>query len=208
MKSRIILITGLLLCLVGGIARSDESASARLVEELQSIDQLTGSFEQQQYSGDSNELVATSTGRFRLLRPGYFSWEILTPDSQLIIANPDHVWHHDRDLETVTRRPVDTQQNASPLQVLGGNMQALNENYAVEITSPGHYLLRPLLSDPGFKSLTLIIADGMLSGMQVRDNLDQRLEITFSDIDSSPGLTPGDFDFVPPEGADLFYHEQ
>lgn len=208
MKSQLILIAGLLLCLVAGIARSDEAASARLIEQLQGIDQLAGKFEQRQYSADQDALVSTSTGRFRLLRPGYFSWEIQTPDSQLIIANPEHVWHHDRDLETVTRRPVDAEQSASPLQVLGGNMQALNENYEVEITAPGRYQLQPLLSDPGFKSLQLSIEDGMLAGMQVRDNLGQRLEITFSELDTSPGLTAAAFDFVPPEGADLFYHEQ
>ena len=49
---------------------------------------------------------------------------------------------------------------------------------------------------------------GQLAGMEIRDNLDQLLIITFSDVDSSPGLKPSDFAFEPPEGADLFYHDQ
>ena len=49
---------------------------------LAPIKHLQGSFSQQQY-GQDNLLLAESSGKFRLLRPGYFSWEILSPDNAI-----------------------------------------------------------------------------------------------------------------------------
>ena len=76
-----------------------------LVKALAPVKQLQGRFTQRQY-GQDKALQAESSGKFRLLRPGYFAWEILAPDQQLIIAGPQFIWHFDRDLDTVTRRPV------------------------------------------------------------------------------------------------------
>ena len=56
--------------------------------------------------------------------------------------------------------------------------------------------------------MVLVLEDGQLAGIEIRDNLDQRLVIRFSTVESSPGLTPADFAFQPPEGVDLFYHDQ
>ena len=52
-----------------------------LLQQLQAIEQLQGSFSQRQFDGNG-ELVAESSGVFRLLRPGYFAWEVRAPDSQ------------------------------------------------------------------------------------------------------------------------------
>ena len=202
------MILGLGLCLISGAPSADEAATRQLIEQLQGVEQLQGDFEQQQFAPDSDEQVGTSSGNFKLLRPGYFAWEITAPDSQLIIANPQHVWHHDRDLETVTRRPVEGNEAMSPLQVLGGDSSVLHDNYEVNAQGEGQYRLVPLAENAGFKSLQLTLEGGMLVGMLIRDNLDQRLLIRFSNVSSDGGLTPEDFSFAPPEGADLFYHDQ
>ena len=96
------------------------SPTDALLEELRAMQHLQGDFTQRQYTRE-DALLVESSGRFRLLRPGYFSWEITAPDSQLIVADPQYLWHHDRDLETVTRRPVTNSAQMSPLQVLGGD---------------------------------------------------------------------------------------
>jgi len=44
--------------------------------------------------------------------------------------------------------------------------------------------------------------------MEVNDQLNQQLFIQLRDVDSDTELMPADFGFVPPEGADLFYHDQ
>jgi outer membrane lipoprotein carrier protein len=178
-----------------------------LIAALAPVKRLQGSFTQQQY-GQDNALLAESSGKFRLLRPGYFSWEILMPDNQLIVAGPQYIWHHDRDLETVTRRPVTTDEEMTPLQILGGDEDALRKKFQVARTAKDAFVLTPASSDVGFKQLTLYLDGAALTGMEIQDNLGQNVVIKFSELDSTSALGAADFAFSPPTGADLFYYDE
>ena len=177
-----------------------------LLQALQGIERLQGEFKQRQYAGDGS-VTAESEGRFKLLRPGYFAWEISSPDSQLIIANPEYLWHHDRDLETVTRRPVAGSEAMTPLQVLGGDGEALRRDYAVSRDTEGRFVLQPHNPDAGFLQLSLRILGKEIHGMEVLDNLNQQIVIEFSQLDTSSPVQPLDFAFSPPPDADLLYSE-
>jgi len=205
-------MTKYLLTLMLGLAPLLSLAQAEsdvddLLASLAPIKHLQGSFSQQQY-GKDNLLLAESSGKFRLLRPGYFAWEILNPDSQLIIAGPEFIWHYDRDLETVTRRPVTSNAEMTPLQILGGDETALREKFEVVRKAEGVFLLTPRSADVGFKQLTLYLNKMQLTGMDIQDNLDQSVVIKFADLDSRTNLTSADFTFTPPLGADLFYYDE
>jgi outer membrane lipoprotein carrier protein len=178
-----------------------------LLLALAPIHHLQGNFSQQQF-GQDEVLLAESSGNFRLLRPGYFYWEILTPDQQLIIAGPEYLWHFDRDLETVTRRPVTSDAQMTPLQILGGDDNTLRENFSIQQLSKDTFLLTPLTPEVGFQQLTLRLHDAQLMGMEIVDNLNQRIVINFTELDASSELTDSDFQFLPPEGADLFYYDE
>ena len=180
-----------------------------LILKLRNINQLQGNFEQVQFT-DRNAPLVQSSGRFRLLRPGYFSWEITAPDSQLIIADPDFLWHWDRDLETVTRRPVTNSAQMSPLQVLGGDEAALREKFEVSRPVEEVFALtpRPDTGDPGFQRLSLQLTEEGIRGMEIIDKLGQRVVISFTELDSTTVLTPGDFAFTPPEDVDQFFYDE
>ncbi len=178
-----------------------------LLAALAPIKHLQGSFSQQQY-GQDKLLLTESSGKFRLLRPGYFAWEILSPDEQLIIAGPKFIWHYDRDLETVTRRPVTSSAEMTPLQILGGDESALREKFQVVRKAEGIFLLIPLTEGAGFKQLTLYLDKTQLTGMDIQDNLDQSVVIKFADLDSQSELSSADFAFTPPAGADLLYYDE
>ena len=184
-----------------------EDATDQLLEALSGMQELSGRFRQRQY-GENGELVMESLGRFRLLRPGYFSWEIESPDSQLIIADPEGIWHFDRDLETASRRPADAGDGMSPLQVLGGNDTALREGYDVSLQGEGVFLLVPLSATPGFQQLQVTLRAYLIESMKIIDNLNQRVDIDFGELRVDGGLTPEDFSFEPPEGVDVFYYDQ
>jgi len=126
---------------------SDEGVEA-LLAALAPVNHLQGSFIQRQY-GQDDQLLVESSGRFRLLRPGYFSWEIESPDNQLIIADPEFVWHYDRDLETVTRRPLSLDGEGTPFQILGGDATALREQFTVRQVGEGAYLVTPRSAEAG-----------------------------------------------------------
>jgi outer membrane lipoprotein carrier protein len=205
---RILLVTGLALCVVIGAVRSAEpTATDELLTKLAGIEQLQGNFQQVQ-KGLDGKVMAEASGRFQLLRPGFFSWEILAPDSQLIIANPDFLWHHDRDLETVTRRPVAGSEQMAPLQVLGGDEAILRERFTVSRTSEQAWTLIPVAGDPGFQQLVLTFSDSAIEGMKILDSLNQQVEVRFSNLDSAATLSPEDFAFSPPDGVDLFYYDE
>lgn len=191
---------------LAGFAQA-ESDVEELLAALAPVKQLQGSFTQYQY-GPDKLLLAESSGKFRLLRPGYFAWEILRPDEQLIIAGPEFIWHYDRDLETVTRRPVTTDADMTPLQILGGDESALREKFQVRRIAEGTFQLTPLASGVGFKLLILTLEGAQLTAMEIQDNLDQTVVITFTDLDSDAALNSVDFAFTPPPGADLFYYDE
>jgi outer membrane lipoprotein carrier protein len=190
------------------LAETAGSAPAEaLITRLQQIDYLQGDFEQRQFGAD-NKVIAESSGSFRLLRPGYFAWDISSPDSQLILADPEFIWHFDRDLETVTRRPVAGNVEKSPLQVLGGDVSVLREQYTVEQDGDDAFTLSPLSGEPGFRQLKVMLRDGRIAGMEIHDRLDQRIEIMLSNLDSKSVITAADFAFTPPPDADLFYYDE
>jgi outer membrane lipoprotein carrier protein len=189
------------------VMAQDNNDVDELLQALAGVTQLQGRFLQSQY-GEGDVLLEQSSGSFRLLRPGHFAWEIQSPDSQLIIADPQFIWHHDRDLETVTRRPVGGAAEMTPLQILGGDEAVLRESFQVQHNDTGDFVLTPISDNVGFKQLTLHMQEAVITGMDIRDNLDQRVVIVFSDLDSKTVLSTADFGFSPPAGVDLFYYDE
>ena len=61
---------------------AEESPLDQLHADLVNVESMQGAFTQKQYS-EEGELLAQSSGRFAILRPGFFRWEINLPDSQL-----------------------------------------------------------------------------------------------------------------------------
>ena len=188
-------------------AAPEDQAAEQLLAALAELKYLQGDFVQTQ-SGEGGDNLGESSGRFRLLRPGYFSWEILAPDQQLVIADPEYIWHYDRDLETVSRRPVGEDATLSPLQVLGGDESALRDNYEVQAAGEGIFILTPRVSEAGFEQATIALSGGAIQRLVIDDSIGQRVEVQFSNLDSNTPLTAEDFSFTPPDGADLFYHER
>lgn len=201
------------LCLAvpAAVVRAQANAANELIQILNQSASLQGQFEQSQYDV-GNTFMGKSSGSFKMLRPGYFSWEIFSPDSQLILATPRYIWHHDRDLETVTRRPSSNSAAVTPLQILGGDEQLLRTQFNVEVSAAGVFTLVPkaeVSADaPVFSKLSLSVDGGVISGMEIIDGLQQRLVIKFDNVDRAGELTPAAFEFTPPEGVDLFIYDE
>lgn len=203
------MLAGLALFVIAAIASAaDDNATDQLLARLDRISHMQGDFEQRQYD-DSDAVLATSSGVFRLLRPFYFSWEIRSPDNQLIVANAEYLWHYDIDLQTATRRPVVGNIEASPLQVLGGDESALREQYVVEQVDASTFALVPRGTEHSFRRLAVSFSDAAISGMDIIDKLGQRVVVEFSQVDTSTPLSAVDFEFTPPPGdVDLFYYDE
>ena len=206
--SKLLVIAGLGLCLLAGIARADDSAATdQLLQRLNGISSMQGDFSQRQF-GDGDNVLSRSSGEFKLLRPFFFSWEIRSPDNQLIVANAEYLWHYDIDLQTATRRPVVGNVEASPLQILGGDESALRDQYSVTRDADDTFTLTPDGDGHSFRRLTVTFAGDAIGRMDILDKLGQRVVVDFNNVDTQTPLTGKDFEFTPPaEGVDLFYYD-
>ena len=125
MSRLFVLLVSLLSCHVNA------DATLELRQLLAPINSLAGGFEQGLYAIDGEQLE-TSSGRFSLLQPDNFRWQIESPEAQLVVVSGGFLWHHDVELETVTRRRVDGRSAYSPLAVLAGDEDSLRRDYTVE----------------------------------------------------------------------------
>lgn len=193
----------LLLCVLAALLLVPAATAAdveRFWQWLEAFRGAAGHFEQSLYD-DSGELLQSSEGRYAILRPGFFRWEIEAPDRQLVVASGDLLWHYDLDLATATQRRAS--EAATPLQLLGEPVAALRDRFTVDAIDDSRFLLTPNYPQAGFASLELQWQAGMLLGMSVLDRSGQRLAVIFKpDVDVLP--SPADFAFEPPAGVDVF----
>ncbi len=205
---KVLVIAGLGLYLLAGIARAEDAlATEQLLARLNRISHLQGEFSQRQYD-ESNAVLAESSGAFKLLRPSFFSWEIRSPDKQLIVANMEYLWHYDIDLQTATRHPVVGNMEASPLQILGGDESVLRDQYSVIQDTENTFTLTPIGTGHSIRRLTVTFTDDTISQMDIVDRLGQRIVVDFVRVDVETLLSSNDFEFTPPPGdVDLFYYD-
>ena len=95
-----------------------------------------------------------------------------------------------------------------PLKIFGGDAEKLQEKFHIVRQSEDAFVLTPLSEGVGFKQLTLYVDQAQLGGMKIQDNLDQFVDIKFTDLDADVELSSADFEFTPPPGTDLFYYDQ
>lgn len=188
-------------------ALADERPTDELASLLEALTTLQGKFAQRQYD-ESGALLVESSGQFKLLRPGYFYWEIQAPDSQLVVADPKYVWHHDRDLETATRRPANDSEDMAPLQILNADGAFLRASFDIESPLTESYTLTPRTSSFGFDRVTLVFSQGHIQSMEIADKLGQRVFVEFHSVIENPALGVEDFAFTPPPSADIFHYDQ
>ena len=173
----------------------------------QGLKGLDGKFEQKVFEANG-KMKEDSTGSVALSAPRLFRWEYLKPNPQLIVADGDHVWVYDPDLEQVTVKNQGTEEQQSPLTVLIDPTE-LDRRYAVADAGTHDGLkwisLAPKKKDDDseFKVAMLGFNGDNLQQMNLTDNLGQRTEIAFSGWRRNPTFAKGTFAFTPPKGVDI-----
>ena len=191
--------TALLLLLLSVTAASGEDT---LWQMLDAREGGAGAFIQELYD-EEGELLERATGRYAVLRPHFFRWEIEYPDRQLIIAAGDTLWHYDIDLATATKRTTEGS-GLTPLALLGRDVADLQQRFSVEDLGNERYRLRPTYPEAGFSSVTLAWARGEVVAMEVVDRSGQLLQLSLDPDEDGATPTPGDFAFEVPRGVEVF----
>jgi outer membrane lipoprotein carrier protein len=178
----------------------------RMQEFTRGLKGLEGQFEQRVFDA-SGRRTEHSFGTVELSAPRLFRWAYQKPYAQLIVADGDHVWIHDPDLEQVTVRNQSFEEQNSPLTVLIDPTELDRQFKATDAGASGGLewlqLVPRKAEGAPFEKAKLGFGVGGLVRMELFDALGQRTEMTFSGWHRNPRFAAGRFRFTPPKGADV-----
>lgn len=148
----------------------------------------------------------TSTGQLSLEKPGKFRWDYEAPHKHMVLADTNHVWVYDPDLEQVTRRKQASALQGTPAQVLVSN-DPLEKNFKIKDEGKKKGLewirLFPRDKDSQYDKIRLAFKGKNLDRLVIYDKFDQVTVIKFSKIRRNPRFPWDYFLFEPPQGTDV-----
>lgn len=151
-----------------------------------------------------------SEGSFYLHRPQRFRWDYTSPVPQLVVADGEHLWLYDPDLEQVTVRRLDEGLADTPAMLLSGD-GLLEDSFRLGAAYHEEGIdwveLAPLSEAADFAGVRVGFEQGQLASMELMDALGQTTIIRFSDVRVNPPLDADLFRFSPPDGADVIRDE-
>jgi len=184
---------------------AEGTAPAQLRAFLANTVTFEAGFTQVLLEADSGR-TQVSEGRFYLHRPERFRWDYTRPAPQLVVADGEHLWLFDPDLEQVTVRRLDDGLSATPAMLLSGTGE-LEDSFQIGAAYQEDGFdwveLAPRSEGADFGGVRVGFADGTLATMELLDALGQTTVIRFSDVVVNGSLDPALFVFTPPPGADV-----
>ncbi len=206
MKSLFQRLFGVVLLTMSLSAQAAESPVEAFHRLLSMHQTLSADFVQVVVDANGRPLQQT-TGKIDLKKPDLFRWETDEPFAQLLVSDGKHLWLYDKDLDQVTRQPLDRRATATPVLLLSNDVQAIEKSFDVQGRTDGSglwfFLLKPKDKESLFTELRISFKDGHLMEMMFADTLAQQTRITFRNLEEDV-LQPADlFTFTVPKGADL-----
>lgn len=167
---------------------------------------LEASFQQVLRARDG-ELLQQTAGRFYLKRPGKFRWNYQSPYEQVIVSDGERIWIHDVDLDQVTVQRQEAGLPSTPMALLQDSSK-LHESFTVSPLDDKDGVYRLKLKskskESDFGEIVIGVDARGLRFMQLHDQFEQVTDIVFSDITINTELAKEIFEFIPPEGVDVF----
>lgn len=177
-------------------------------DELQTffsrLSSLKADFTQEVYGSDK-ALQQRSRGQVIVQRPGKFRWDYRQPYEQHIVADGERIWLYDVDLEQVTIKPQDQAMANTPASLLSGAGR-LNEQFGVlALMREGRdwFELVPKQPDSGFESIYVLLDDGVIRSMELKDSFGQFTRIRFDNLILNKTYPADTFRLDIPEGVDV-----
>ncbi|EGW54841.1 outer membrane lipoprotein chaperone LolA [Candidatus Endoriftia persephonae] len=202
----------LLMLLLSGFAQPSLATEAdgatgvkQLRQFLSNLITLQAEFVQTLRQPDSDQIYITS-GILYLQRPGRFRWQYDAPSRQLIIADGNRIWLHDRELEQVSHRDQQAALKGTPAQLLS-DTGPIERHFA--ITELGQkdgidwLSLKPKQKDVEIDQVKLGLKQNQLVQMEMIDSFGQITRFRFSNLQRNPALEHELFVFDPPDGIDM-----
>lgn len=180
------------------------SATERLEAKLNAVKTMTASFSEVVYA--KKRALSRSSGTMALWRPGRFRWQTKSPMEQLVLADGEHLWVYDIDLEQVTVKKQDKGMGGTAALFLSGYDEHVARDFDVILTSHGNkdqFDLHSKSSKASIHRVILTFIGQDLSAIQLFDQLGQRTDVTLTNIKNNPTLQLALFKFKTPKGVDV-----
>lgn len=188
-----------------GAAESEAVAPAQLRAFLAETVTLEARFSQVLLEADTDR-AQVSEGTFYLHRPQRFRWDYTRPAPQLVVADGQHLWLYDPDLEQATVRRLDDGLSSTPALLLSGDGN-LDDSFRVGAAYHEDGFdwveLAPISAAADFSGVRVGFQGGRLGSMELIDALGQTTVIRFSEVRVNTPLDPALFQFTPPPGVDV-----
>lgn len=151
--------------------------------------------------------IQSASGAMQFVRPGKFRWTYQKPYEQLIVGDGEKFWLYDVDLNQVTVKKLDAALGSSPAALLSGSNE-IERSFTLKDTGnrDGMDWLQalPKAKDTNFEKILMAFdAQSDLTIMELYDAFGQKTVLRFSNMLRNPLLSPQQFKFVPPKGADV-----
>lgn len=167
---------------------------------------LQASFQQVLRTRDG-EVLQETEGEFYLDRPGKFRWDYRTPFEQVIVSDGERIWIYDVELGQVTVQKQTAGLPSTPMALLENSFK-LHQSFDVTPLDQQQGIYRLKLksrsAESDFGEIIVGVDASGLRFMQLHDQFEQVTDIVFSDISNNAKLDAEIFQFVPPEGVDVF----
>ncbi len=201
------------LTLVAGLLAFSTLASASALEQFKNFVATTkaakGEFTQRQLKTDKQgktQVSNASEGSFQFARPGRFIWLYQKPYEQLLQADGEQLYIYDADLNQVTIRKLGDALASSPAAILFGSNE-VEKNFTMKEGGSKDGLdwlqLTPRAKDTPFEQIGIGLRNGTPEAMELRDAFGQVSLLTFQRFEKNPAMSPNQFKFDIPKGADV-----
>ncbi len=173
---------------------------------LENTQTLEANFQQTLRAHDG-EILQQTEGEFYLDRPAKFRWNYRSPYEQIIVSDGERIWIYDVDLQQVTVQKQSAGLPATPMALLEDSSK-LHKNFHVlpldEHDGVYRLKLQSKTKEADFGEIVVGLDAKGLRFMQLHDQFEQVTDIVFSDINTNKKLSKEIFEFIPPEGVDVF----
>ncbi len=155
----------------------------------------------------------TSSGSFEFSRPNRFKFLYKKPFEQSIVSDGQTLWLHDVDLNQVTARKLAQVLTGTPAAVIaaGADLKGLQADFTLTALPENAGLqwvkAVPKTKEGQLQSMTLgLKTTGKgteLATLEILDSFGQLSVMRFGQFEVNPVLSPANFQFKPPAGADV-----
>lgn len=193
---------------VSVMAEEKQSNVQKFAEIVSGLRTFQAEFEQKVHD-ESGKVIDFSAGTLTLERPNHFRWEVKKAFPQIIVADGDHLWTYEVDLEQVTIQNQSVIVGSSPLLLLTSDEKDLEKSYDFALSrnkdNPENllFILKPKLEESVFESVQVLVKNNKIVELLMSDSLGQSTSVKFTQVKMNKKIDVALFRLDIPKGVDV-----